>query len=119
MNPDTAPAGVLALLERLPQLDDRRQELAEKARYFRACLTAEGLTVRGDAHILAVPVGDAAACAAWAARVRELGVLLLPARAPKVPQGQALLRCTVRVGHSREDLRRAAHCLARTAPPLV
>lgn len=114
--PPAHAAGVLALLERLPQLDDRRQELAGKARFFRDCLTAEGLTVRGDAHILAVPVGDAAACLAWASRLRELGVLLLPARAPTVPQGQALLRCTVRVGHSREVLRRAAHCLARTAP---
>ena len=107
---------MLALLERLPGLDEQRQELAEKARFFRDCLREAGVTVRGDAHILAVPVGDAAACAAWAARLRERGVLLLAARHPTVPPGQALLRCTVRVGHSRDDLRRAAHCLARTAP---
>lgn len=116
--PPAHAAGVLALLERLPGLEAQRQELAAKARFFRDCLTEAGLTVRGDAHILCLPVGDAAACAAWAARARERGVLLLAARYPTVPQGQALLRCTVRVGHSREDLRRAAHCLARTAPPL-
>lgn len=116
--PPAHAAGVLALLERLPGLEAQRQELAEKARFFRDCLAAEGLAVRGDAHILALPVGDAAACAAWAARARERGVLLLAARYPTVPQGQALLRCTVRVGHSPEELRRAAHCLARTAPPL-
>lgn len=114
--PPVHAAGVLALLERLPGLDEQRQELADKARFFRDCLTAEGLTVRGDAHILAVPVGDAAVCAAWATRLREQGMLLLAARHPTVPQGQALLRCTVRVGHGRDDLRRAAHCLARTAP---
>lgn len=114
--PPVHAAGMLALLERLPQLDEQRQELAEKARFFRECLQESGLTVRGDAHILAVPVGDAAVCAAWAARLRERGILLLAARYPTVPQGQALLRCTVRVGHSRDDLRRAAHCLARTAP---
>ena len=55
-------AAAKALLERLPGLEEQRQELADKARYFRDCLTAEGLTVRGDAHILALPVGDAAAC---------------------------------------------------------
>ena len=114
--PPVHAAGVLALLERLPGLDEQRQELADKARFFRDCLTAEGLTVRGDAHILAVPVGDAAVCAAWATRLREQGMLLLAARHSTVPQGQALLRCTVRVGHGRDDLRRAAHCLARTAP---
>ena len=116
--PPAHAAGVLALLERLPGLEAQRKELAEKARFFRDCLTAEGLTVRGDAHSLALPVGDAAACAAWAARARERGVLLLAARYPTVPQGQALLRCTVRVGHSPEELRRAAHCLARTVHPL-
>lgn len=115
--PPAHAAGVLALLERLPELDEQRQELADKARFFRDCLTAEGLTVRGDAHILAVPVGDAATCAAWAERLRERGVLLLAARYPTVPQGQALLRCIVRTGHTRADLRRAAHGMARTAPP--
>lgn len=114
--PPAHAAGVLALLERLPGLDEQRQDLAEKARFFRDRLREAGLPVQGEAHILAVPVGDAAACAAWAARLRERGVLLLAARHPTVPQGRALLRCTVRTGHSRDDLRRAADCLARTAP---
>lgn len=114
--PPVHAAGVLALLERLPALEDRRRELADKAAYFRQCLAEEGLEARGGAHIVAVPVGDAARCAAWAERLRAGGILVLAARHPTVPQGQALLRCTVRVGHERAALARAARHMARTAP---
>lgn len=114
--PPAHAAGVLALLERLPGLEDRRRELAVKAAYFRQCLAEEGLEARGGAHIVAVPVGDAAGCAVWAERLRAGGILVLAARYPTVPQGQALLRCTVRVGHARSDLARAARIMARTAP---
>lgn len=115
--PPVHAAGVLALLERLPALEERRQELADKAAHFRACLAECGLAAQGGAHIVALPVGEAAACAAWAERLRGEGIRVLAARYPTVPQGQALLRCTVRAGHRREELARAARIMARTAPP--
>lgn len=114
--PPAHAAGALALLERLPRLEERRQELASKAAFFRHCLHQEDLPVQGQAHIVAIPVGDARRCARWADRLAGHGMLVLPARWPTVPHGQALLRCNVRVGHSADDLRRAARLLRLCQP---
>lgn len=115
--PPSHAAGVLALLERLPRLDSLRQELARKADLFRRCLQEQDLPAHGQAHIIAIPVGDARRCALWAEDLARNNMLVLPARWPTVPHGQALLRCNVRANHCDDDLRRAARLLRACCPP--
>ena len=70
---------MLALVEDLPRLEERRRTLAARVAFFRQALTERGLPVMGDAHILSVPVGDEARCRRLAARLSESGVLVLGA----------------------------------------
>lgn len=66
----------------------------------------------GDAHIVSVPVGDEARCRRLAARLAESGVLVLGARWPTVPRGQALLRFGLTARHTEELLARTAAVLS-------
>ena len=110
--PPAHAACMLALVEELPRLEERRRTLAARVAFFRRALTERGLPVMGDAHILSVPVGDEARCRRLAARLSESGVLVLGARWPTVPRGQALLRFGLTARHTEELLARTATVLA-------
>ena len=86
--------------------------LAARVAFFRQALTERRLSVMGDAHILSVPVGDEARCRRLAARLAESGVLVLGARWPTVPRGQALLRFGLTARHTEELLARTAAVLS-------
>ena len=58
--PPAHAACMLALVEELPRLEERRRTLAARVAFFRQALTERGLPVMGDAHILSVPLGDEA-----------------------------------------------------------
>ena len=103
---------MLALVEDLPRLEERRRTLAARVAFFRRALTERGLPVMGDAHILSVPVGDEARCRRLAARLAESGVLVLGARWPTVPRGQVLLRFGLTARHTEELLARTAAVLS-------
>ena len=110
--PPAHAACMLALVEELPRLEERRRTLAARVAFFRQALTERGLPVMGDAHILSVPVGDEARCRRLAARLAESGVLVLGARWPTVPRGQALLRFGLTARHTEELLARTAAVLS-------
>lgn len=110
--PPAHAACMLALVEELPRLEERRRMLAARVAFFRQALTERGLPVMGDAHILSVPVGDEARCRRLAARLAESGVLVLGARWPTVPRGQALLRFGLTARHTEELLARTATVLS-------
>ena len=110
--PPAHAACMLALVEELPRLEERRRMLAARVAFFRQALTERGLPVMGDAHILSVPVGDEARCRRLAARLAESGVLVLGARWPTVPRGQALLRFGLTARHTEELLARTAAVLS-------
>lgn len=110
--PPAHAACLLALVEELPHLEARRRTLAARVAFFRQALTERGLPVMGDAHILSVPVGDEERCHRLAARLAGSGVLVLGARWPTVPRGQALLRFGLTVRHTEDLLARTAAVLA-------
>ena len=110
--PPAHAACMLALVEELPRLEERRRTLAARVAFFRQALTGRGLPVMGDAHILSVPVGDETRCRRLASRLAGEGVLVLGARWPTVPRGQALLRFGLTARHTEELLARTAEVLS-------
>jgi 8-amino-7-oxononanoate synthase len=102
---------VLAMLERVVAAADDRARLrllGDEAR----TLLGEVLPVRGEAHILALEVGDEARCVRLAETLRRDGVLVFAARYPTVPLGQAILRVNLTSLHRPEHLRRLRDALA-------
>ena len=103
----------LRLAELLPALDDRREKLAEHARYFRQELERLGIASQGQAHIVSVPLGQEKKAQEAALALQREGILVLAARHPTVPYGQSLLRFSVTALHEKEVLRSVAEVLGK------
>ena len=82
------------LQERYALLQERRQALRQ------LCAALNSPT-----QILPTPVGDSAAAATLAARLREEGFFVLPIRPPTVPAGTARLRLSLTASMRAEDIR--------------
>lgn len=106
---------VLAMLERVRGSEAERLHLRGLGDFARGELAASGLPVRGDAHILAVEVGDEERCRRLADRLREKGILVFAARYPTVPLGRAMLRVCLTAEHDAGDIRRLRDALAAAA----
>lgn len=102
---------VLAMLERVAAAEDDRARLRLLGDEARAML-GEVVPVRGEAHILALEVGDEARCVRLAEAMRGDGVLVFAARYPTVPLGRAILRVNLTSQHRPEHLRRLRDALA-------
>jgi 8-amino-7-oxononanoate synthase len=101
---------VLAMLERVAAADEARERLRSLGDEARKML-GETLPVRGEAHILALEVGDETRCQELAAALRRMGILVFAARYPTVPLGQAILRVCMSSGHTEGDLARLRDAL--------
>jgi 8-amino-7-oxononanoate synthase len=101
---------VLDMLRRVREADDRRDHLRHLGDMARTLL-GEVMPVRGEAHILALEVGDEAKSLALAEALRREGVLVFPARYPTVPLGQAILRICLTSTHQPADITRLRDAL--------
>lgn len=109
--PPAHAAAVLRLVRRLPDLEPQRAALRDISDYFRKELHARGIPTSGDAHIIAVPVGNEAKTAQCGRILRENGVLVLAARHPTVPHGKGLLRFNMTALHQKEHVDHAVRAL--------
>ena len=66
-------------------------------------LKEKGFRVTGDAHILALEIGEEARSAALAKYLLEKDIFVLPARYPTVPLGRAILRISMTAMHEKAD----------------
>jgi len=103
---------VLAMLDRVGRSEPKRAHLRELGALARRELAASGLRIGGDAHILAIEVGDEELCRRLAARLREAGILVFAARYPTVPLGRAMLRVCLTSEHTGADLRQLRDALS-------
>jgi 8-amino-7-oxononanoate synthase len=102
------PSAVAAIRESiaiLRQEPERVSRLRESADYLRSGLRDLGYDV-GPSQTPIVPVilGDEAVTTLFGGKLRELGVLAVPAIFPAVGQGMARLRLCVTAAHTRDDL---------------
>ena len=112
-------ASSLAALDLISTSTALRDRLEENTKFFRAGLTAAGLTLKPGAHpIVPVMLGDAALSQRFAARMLEKGVYVVGFFYPVVPQGAARIRTQVSAAHSRADLEFAINAFATTKTEL-
>jgi len=102
--PEAHAASALDALEMTAGADDRRRHLVELSAYMRQSLSRAGFDVRGDAHILAVQIGEEQEALETARKLLTHGIFVLPARFPTVPLQQAILRVSLTALHQPEDL---------------
>jgi 8-amino-7-oxononanoate synthase len=102
--PEAHGASALDVLELASGADAPRRHLADMSAWLRGSLIAEGFDVHGDAHILAVRIGDEQAAVRIARQLYDRGFFLLPARYPTVPLGKAILRVSLTAMFQQEDI---------------
>jgi glycine C-acetyltransferase len=112
-------AASIATLDLITRSTALRDRLEENTKFFRAGLTAAGLTLKPGSHpIVPVMLGDAALSQKFAARMLEKGVYVVGFFYPVVPQGAARIRTQVSAAHSRADLEFAINAFAETKKEL-
>jgi glycine C-acetyltransferase len=98
-------AASLTVLDLITRTTELRDKLEANTRFFRAGISAAGLTIKPGTHpIVPVMLGDAALAQKFAARMLEQGVYVIGFFYPVVPQGAARIRTQVSAAHRREDL---------------
>ncbi|MFK7992115.1 MAG: aminotransferase class I/II-fold pyridoxal phosphate-dependent enzyme [Sandaracinaceae bacterium] len=107
---------VAAVSTVLTMLEDNgeglRQELDEKAEYFRSRLLEIGFDLgKSDTHIMPVMCGDERKALFMHVALMENGVMMVPITYPGVKKGQERLRVNVTRGHTREDMDQALELL--------
>jgi glycine C-acetyltransferase len=108
-------AASIATLDLITRSTELRDRLEENTKFFRAGLTAAGLTIKPGTHpIVPVMLGDAALSQKFAARMLEKGVYVVGFFYPVVPQGAARIRTQVSAAHTRADLEFAINAFAET-----
>jgi len=106
--PPAVVMGSIAALDLVQKDHSFVERLHENTRYFRAQLTAKGVTLREGIHpIVPIIIGDTAKAIAMSKELLRRGVYVSGFGFPVVPQGQARLRCQISAAHTREHLDRA------------
>lgn len=80
------------LLEKLPDMDSRREHLACISAMLRKAVSDAGYPMPSDSHIVPVLIGDTVETVRKAAALRAKGFFVLPVRPPTVPEGSSRLR---------------------------
>jgi glycine C-acetyltransferase len=114
--PPAVVMGSLAAFDLLEGDPSFVTRLRENTTYFRAQLTANGVTVREGIHpIVPILIGDTAKAIAMSTELLDRGIYLSGFGFPVVPQGKARLRCQISAAHTREHLDRAIEAIVAVA----
>lgn len=100
-----AVAAVRATLRILKNEPDRVERVQRNAEFFRDGLRSLGYdTAMSETPVIPVILGEDATAVLFAARLRELGILVTPVLFPAVAQNASRLRLCVTAAHTIQDL---------------
>lgn len=102
--PEAHAAAAAEALRIVEESDHRRLRLGEASAGMKQGLRANGFSVSGDAHILAVEIGDEPRSTELSQRLLEKGIFVLSARYPTVPLRRAILRISMTAMHEQSDI---------------
>ncbi len=102
--PPSVIATNLASLELVEEEPERRRGLINNADYFRTNLKEAGFKIRGSSQIVPLIVSDNQRVIKISEELQEKGYWVLPIRPPTVPVGEARLRFSLTLNHSKEIL---------------
>jgi len=109
--PEAHAASAIDLLEIISQCEKQRKHLSKISSLTKESLVYEGFCVKGDAHILAVEIGDESRALEISRKLLEKNIFVSPARYPTVPLHKAILRIGMTALHSDEDVRKLVSSL--------
>ena len=99
-------------MEIISERGDLRAHLKQVSQHMREGLGRAGFQVTGDAHILAVRIGDENKSLAVARGLLDRGIFVLPARFPTVPIQNSILRVSMTAMHTDKDVAQFIHALS-------
>lgn len=102
--PEAHAATALSILDIIERSEDRRKHLRGICQLMKKGLQREGFSVSGDAHILALEIGDEATAVLVSQKLLEENMFVLPARYPTVPLHHAILRISITALHDEDDI---------------
>ena len=103
--PQAHAASAIDLLEIISESGDSRNRLLEAGNFMKELLDREGFQVAGDAHIIAVEIGEENRTVEVTRGLLKRDILVLAARYPTVPAGKAILRIGMTALHTEGDVR--------------
>jgi 8-amino-7-oxononanoate synthase len=109
--PPAFAACALAAVDRIATMDAERAHLARLGARLRSLLAGCPCPVHGNAHIIAIEVGEETLATRMASALRQQGLLVFAARHPTVPAGRAILRISLTAAHTEDDIMRLATAL--------
>jgi 8-amino-7-oxononanoate synthase len=109
--PEAHAASALDVLEIIAGYDEQRHHLGHIGCWMKAELQGAGFAVDGDAHILAVRIGEEQSACNMARALFNNGYFVLAARYPTVALQKAILRLSLTAEHTEEDARRFINAL--------
>ncbi len=102
--PEAHAASTMDLLEIISKSEDKRKHLRGISHRLKEDLMREGFKVNGDAHILALEIGDEDRAVEVSRSLLDKNIFVLPARYPTVPMGKAILRIGMTASHTEDDV---------------
>jgi 8-amino-7-oxononanoate synthase len=102
--PEAHAVSAIDILELVMNSHERRQRLRELSLLMKRSLQDKGYTVSGDAHILALEIGDENTAVMLTQKLFNQNLFVFPARYPTVPTGKAILRISMTAMHSEKDV---------------
>jgi len=102
--PEAHAASAMDILEIVMQSQDKRSRLEELGTQMKHGLQDKGFTVKGDAHILALEIGDENQAVYLSRKLFDRNIFVFPARYPTVPMGKAILRISLTAMHTQKDV---------------
>ncbi len=102
--PEAHAAATIEILQLIEQADDKREHLQNISKFAKTTLEARGFKVAGDAHILAIEIGDEEKTVKITKELQKKNIFTFPARFPTVPLGRAIIRLSLTSLHSKEDI---------------
>lgn len=92
------------VLERLPNFQDRRQQLRDCSARLRIQLTKKGYDCTSQSHIVPLIIVNNEDALIKAKEIQKHGFYLLPLRPPTVPEGTSRLRISLTSNVTKEDI---------------
>jgi 8-amino-7-oxononanoate synthase len=102
--PEAHAAAAIDILEQISESDQQRSHLQHISKYMKQSIIQAGLNVSGDAHILAIEIGDEKKAAEISRELYSRDIFVFPARYPTVPLGKAILRISMTALHTEKDV---------------
>jgi glycine C-acetyltransferase len=110
--PPAYAAGIMAATRIARTATDRRERLADNARYFRDAARQLGLdTGTSTTHVIPIIVRDRLFLYEAGLRLRERGVYVVPVDYPAVPENAVRFRVAISAAHTRADLDEALNVI--------